>query len=905
MKTPQNNSKSLVACAAMLHAFAFSLSAQDSELVLRYDKPADRWEQEALPIGNGQMGAMLFGGIQRERIQFNEESLWVGDERDTGAYQAFGDVFVMFGDNPKWPIVSSPSEQANSLNETVAVSCDGDTSSGVGWNITNVSAFPVIWEAMIPAGQKTPLNIYALKFSEKDTERAPKAWKFLGSRDGKAWTLLDEQKDVPLQTKWPFSHERKFVNDTIYSHYRFEFLETQGGKSFKIEEIQLGAIPLTLYSDLPREDDKDDPVTQYRRELDIGRAIHTVSYERQGVKYKREAFASHPAKAVIVRFTADTPGTLTGTVLLTDMHKGHVTVNGNRLISSGNLAGWTYWPGWKPYQLALNYEAQMQVINDGGTVQADGEKIVFRNANVITLILCAGTDFVQDRSRVWKGDLPKAKVAERLATATRRGWDALLAEHVKDYQALFNRVSLELGKSPDAALPTNERLDRYKTSNAGDPGLEAMLFQYGRYLMIASSRKGGLPANLQGKWNKSNTPPWRCDYHTDINVQMNYWPVEVANLSECFVPYIDWVESIREVLTERALKERGNRGWVMGAESGLFGGTTVMGYLGTSSWLLMNSYEHYLFTRDKEYLRSRAYPAMKEVCDYWFDSLIQQSDGTLVTPESHSPEHGSKDIAVSFDRQMVWELFNNTIEASTSLGVDPELRQKLTDMKARILPPAIGSWGQLLEWKEELKDPSMVSEGGQVDTPANRHRHISHLLAVFPGRQITVSKTPALAEAARVSLNARGDEGATGWSKAHKLNLWARLQDGDRAYGIIRHMLKEGNILPNLFGNHAPFQIDANFGYTAGVCEMLAQSHLDEIHLLPALPKVWSTGSVKGLRARGGFEVDVEWREGKLVQAVVRGVSNGSGTCTVRYGQKTETVEILRGNEKRLTASDF
>jgi alpha-L-fucosidase 2 len=527
-------------------------------------------------------------------------------------------------------------------------------------------------------------------------------------------------------------------------------------------------------------------VTNYRRTLDLVRGVHTVTYTHDGVNYKREAWASYPAQVIVLRLSADKPGRYTGSVALTDRHGANLAVSGNRLYAAGTLAGFVL-PDQAPSTNVMSYASQVQVQNDGGKLAVDGKRIGFTNANSVTLVLGAGTSFVMDPARRFEGGHPLARVTQQVSTAAARPVDELRVEHERDLGGLLKRVELDLGPTlaERRALPTDARLLAY-TREGGDPELEAQYFQYGRYLLTASSR-GSLPANLQGLWNNSYAPPWNADYHTNINVQMNYWPAEVTNLSELAEPFFGFVNGLAPVWRQQTAQEfKGKdgkpiRGWTLRTESNPFG---AMGYLWNktgNAWYAQHFWEHYAFTRDERFLRETAYPMMKEAAAFWQDYLKVLPDGRLVAPQGWSPEHGPVEDGVAYDQQIVWDLFNNTVEAAGILDIDPELRAELTNMRDRLAGPRIGSWGQLLEWLDEKHDPVL-------DTPHDTHRHVSHLFALFPGRQIGPVKTPELAAAAKRTLEARGDAG-TGWSMAWKMAFWARLHDGERAHRMLRGVL--------------------------------------------------------------------------------------------------------------------
>jgi alpha-L-fucosidase 2 len=747
----------------------------NSHVKLWYKQSAQKWV-EALPVGNGRLGAMVFGNVYHERIQLNEESLWAGSKIDNNNPNAFKNL--------------------NKIRE--------------------------------------------LLFEEKNKQ---------------AYELINQS--------------------LLGTPPRIRSYQTLGDIFFEF--------------------DSTSNYTEYKRELSLDTGIHKISYKIGSEKYSREMFASAPDNIIVVFLSGENNARINTSISLGRERDAEISTIKNKIIMKGQIIDEPD-PLRGPHGAHMKFAALLQAIPDDGEISIEENKLFVKDAKALTLLFTAATDYNISKLD-WDRNIDPMEVCEQiLNNAQKKSYKTLKKNHTLDHKKLFNRVSLDLGKNELSELPTDERLKAVKNGRE-DPALVALYFQYGRYLLMGSSRAPGvLPANLQGVWCDHFNAPWNSDFHTNINLQMNYWHAEMCNLSETAKPLIRFLDLLRKPGRATAKDTYGTRGWTLHHLTDPFGRTGVAdGVWGVSPlagpWMTFPIWRHFEFNQDIDYLKNTAYPIMKESAEFVLDFLFESPKGYLITSPSHSPENRffvpkTKEksyltYGATIDIQIIFELFKSCIKASEVLNIDKNFRNELENILKKLPPIRVGKDGTIQEW---IKDYREVEPG---------HRHMSHLLGLHPTSQIT-PETPKLFEAARKTLDRRLTFGGghTGWSRAWVVNFFARLQDGEKAQNNILGLLKKST-LPNLFDTHPPFQIDGNFGGTAGIAEMLLQSHGGVIHILPALPSSWRNGSIKGLCARGGFVVDVVWQDNGLRELKI--YAKIDGKCKVIYNEKIVEFETEKG----------
>lgn len=753
----------LVSCNTKEH------ESQTNKFQLWFDRPAKVWT-EALPIGNGRLGAMIYGDVNNELLQLNEESLWAGT-------------------------------RINNNN---------------------------------PEALKNLKQIQELLLEGNSTEA-----------------------------------EKIAVKTMLGTPPRIRSYQTLG--NLNIERI-----------------DKINSSNDFRRELNLNDGIHTVKFKSNNIEFIEEALISAVDNILVVHLASSQKGKLNYNISLTRKIDAEIKIqNENKIILTGQIDDKDK-PETGPIGKHMKFSAILEIKNEGGEKSKNDSSIIIKNADEITILLTAATDYNLNKLNFDRTINPLHICENILSHSDSKSYNTIKQDHISEHRSIFNRVNISLGDSLKSNLPTDLRLEKLK-SGEKDPELAATYFQYGRYLLMNSSRSPGiLPANLQGIWNEHFEAPWNSDFHTNINLQMNYWPAEVCNLPETVIPLTKFFEKVKEPGSVTAKEMYNAKGWMMHHLTDPFGRTGLMDGVqwGTSplagAWMALTFWEHYQFTKDKDYLTKDAYPLMKGAAEFILDFLIVDKNGRLVTAPSVSPENsfislydGKRNqitFAATIDLQIIHELFNACIESAKILNDDPAFIEKLSETQKKLPPILIGKDGTIREWIEDYEE---VEPG---------HRHMSHLFGLHPGSQITTD-TPELFEAAKKTIEKRLSNGGghTGWSRAWIINFYDRLLDSENAYNHFIALLQKST-LPNLFDTHPPFQIDGNFGGTAGIAEMFLQSQNNIIRILPALPKEWQDGFITGLKARGNFTIDIFWKSGKLEKVKV--ISNVGGLCKMKYKDK-------------------
>ncbi|MEJ5995746.1 glycoside hydrolase N-terminal domain-containing protein [Pedobacter sp. Du54] len=895
-----------------------------SQYVLWYKKPAEKWT-DALPIGNGRLGAMLYGGVATDHIQFNEETLWSGKPRnynrpdasiylpkirqllaegkqkeaETLAQERFMGLQSEAGDREKWTVAVTADKRPSMPHFDDRLWKTINVPSYEGWETVGLPNLDgAVWfrtTFTVPPNWKGKALVLDLN-RIRDHDFTYINGKLIGNTDN----AEPRKYSIPAQLLKPGLNSIAIMVLNYFDKgglagykdtkrkigiYPVGLTVEQGISlvkkwKYKIQNSEPPAVAQYQASYQPFGDlnlyfkNHTGIVKNYGRMLDLSTAIATTTYTLNGINYKREYFSSAVNQATIVHLTASKPKSISFDAVLSSVHQ-HSMVKGlsNQMISLSIHVK----------DGALKGESRLTAIVKNGAVKTANGKISIANADEVTLYLTAGTNFINATDV--SGNPARANITALTSLKNKRYTDLKLA-HIREYGHYFNSFDVSFGRTENEILPTDERLKKFDGAN--DPNLIALYLQYGRYLLISSSRPGGQPANLQGIWNDLLSPPWGSKYTTNINLEMNYWPTEILNLSALNEPLFAKMKALADKGAVTAKDYYNANGWVLHHNTDLWNGTAPINasnhgiWVSGAAWLCEHLWEHYQFTKDHLFLANEGYPLMKQAALFFNDFLVKDpKTGWLISTPSNSPENGGLVAGPTMDHQIIRTLFKNCISASQILGTDEALRKIWQEKLALLAPNQIGKYGHLQEWLTDIDDTT------------NKHRHVSHLWGVYPGDDITWETQPKLMNAAKQSLLYRGDE-ATGWSLAWKINFWARFKDGDHAMTMIKMLLKpatdgKAGSYVNLFDAHPPFQIDGNFGAAAGIGEMLIQSHESFIEILPALPNALPYGEVKGICARGGFELAIKWDKGKLIALEVK--SKVGGNCKLMY--KKQHVSIL------------